>query len=102
MAGDKGMVVGSIDIITAIAIFMGSMMPVYPDLLITMAAVLIVKALWQFFTSNFKNPSGWLDILAAIILILFYYGTYHWLFLVIGFFMLVKGGYEFVTGFTDM
>ena len=101
MAGDKGMIVGWIDIITAIAIFMAALVPVSTDLMITLAALLIIKALFQFFSSTFRNPSGWLDLVAALILILFFFGIYHWIFLVIGLFMLFKGGFEFTAGFTD-
>lgn len=101
MSTDRGIVVGSLDIVAAITIIAGVFVPVTTDFTIAFGVLMIIKAIWNY--AKFPtplNPVAGLDLLSGIILIFLYFGISYSLFFIIGIFELIKGGFSLTIGLT--
>jgi hypothetical protein len=66
---------------------------------VALIVLLVLKSIYYFLKHNtWLNPPAMLDILSALLLFSMFFGFYHGTFSIVGFFMIIKGAFSFVTG----
>ncbi len=98
-------ILGIFDIIAGIMLAVGGL-PYFPGhgLVITIAAIMVVKGAWSWLnnlatpTGLKLDPMGILDVISGLLLISVYLGFFMFFFAYFGIILIIKGIYSFVIG----